>query len=357
MNQLWFAHTLFLWCIPMIWAAYVWAMFRVRKKPINNGLKFLQFPLKLGALLWYPAAQRVLQSKLSKQTKQRRQTWLGPLVLAMAVTCFLLALAMPYQLGQKATVKLHKRDLIFVVDASVSMMLKDYLGDAGPIKRIAFMRSVLNRLINAFKGDNMALIVYADQAYQMVPLTDDYKLVRAQVARIDTGIAGRTNEMGKALLLALKLFGQQKQRGSTLYKPTIILLSHGARVVGQPHPIQLVPLFKQFHLKLYTIGIGSRQKLKTDSDPNALIFDPVNTVFLDYLATTTGAHFFWASDVHKVDAMIASIKQREKIQRDLVSIKLRIALYGWPLAVGVLLFFIWQLACLLQATLGRGVLA
>jgi len=241
-----------------------------------------------------------------------------------------------------------------VVDTSIAMILKDYTLGRKKIDRMTFVRTVLARIIKAFQGDKISIIVYSNNAHILVPPTDDTDLLLRQTERIKTELSGRTNEMGKGLALALSKRLQNSDDKSSSYKPVIILLSHGARPVGDLHPLQVLPLYKKLKQKMYTVGIGAEHQVRRESIAPGLVFDPVNVTLLTRLAKQSGGYFYRASTLAKVDPLVKAIRKREVAQEDIRYQTVKRSLFLWPMLATILLLFVWQASRLLGRGLYRG---
>lgn len=75
---------------------------------------------------------------------------------------------------------LASRDIVLCLDVSVSMVSVD----------IDILRT-FSELLDTFEGERVALVVWNTTAQTMVPLTDDYDLLRQQFARVTTALKDR----------------------------------------------------------------------------------------------------------------------------------------------------------------------
>ena len=355
-----FQEAFWLWFIPFACLLVIW-IFHFHP---NNNEHNLDYPVKRQQAIWFPQLASVLEQGPPAKAKGRHFKWLNSIILCGVLACFFSTLAAPYLAGEKHAIKTRKRNIVLVVDTSIAMILKDYTLKGRKVDRMAFVRSILAKIIKAFEGDKISIIVYSNDAHIFVPLTDDSQLLLQQTQRIKTELSGRTNEMAKGLGLALSLSvnknrtalspnaGLQKSSQSH-YKPVVILFSHGARPVGDLHPLQLLPLYQELGQKLYTVGIGADQQVQLNPAPG-LVFDPVNVTLLSHLAKKSGGRFYRASSVDKVDPMIQSIRLNESAQEDIRFRTIKYSLFIWPLLSGVILLFAWQLGRLLNRGLYRG---
>ncbi len=94
------------------------------------------------------------------------------------------------------------RDLILAVDLSDSMRTQDMLDEGEQKDRLSAVRQQIDRLIAARPGDRIALIVFADHAYLLSPLTQETNALLGLTRELDFELVGRTTALGEAILLA-----------------------------------------------------------------------------------------------------------------------------------------------------------
>ncbi len=355
MNKVWqqiqFYEQGWLWCIPVAFIFIFW----LTRQSTYSRVNFLDTPLKRQQSVWFPQLALVLKQGPPPKTRRLHYKLLSNLLLWMILASFFTALAGPYLPGEKHVIKTHQRKLVLLVDTSIAMILKDYTLEGQVVDRMAFVRSIMGKLIYAFQGDKISIIVYSNDAHVFVPLTDDTELLLRQTQRIKTELSGRSNEMAKGLALALgQRLGKPKSVKRQGLNPVIILLSHGARPVGELHPLHLLSVYKKLGQKLYTVGIGADKKIKAKNAAPGLVFDPVNVNLLTYLAKQTGGAFYRASSEQKVDPLIKSIQRSESAQENLKVQTINHSLFMWPLLAGIVFLFLWQSGRLLSRGLYRG---
>lgn len=261
----------------------------------------------------------------------RAWRWLIP-------ACFIAALAQPVHLGAALPQPPQHRDIVLIVDTSVSMMLRDYVANGKRIERMTLLKGVLGRFVAGLHGDRIGVVVYADHPYTLVPLTSDQHLVQAMLSRIRTGMAGRTNAMGDAVALAVKQAGKDPQR-----RRILILFSDGARPIGDIAPLNAAALAAQEHLKLYTVAIGAGTSGAAEQTSAGLLYDPADRARLQAMAQRTGGRMFWAGDTAALSSAIARIAAAEREPAPTSARHQREPLYQWPLALGLLLLLAAQL--------------
>ena len=254
------------------------------------------------------------------------------------VLCLLVcALAQPIRIGEKLPDPPQHKDIVFIVDTSVSMLLRDYVLEGQRIDRMNMLKTVLDQFVEKLHGNRMAIIVYGESAYTFVPLTDDYALLRRMLSRIETTMAGRFNAVGDAIRLAVNELTQASQQRGIL-----ILFSAVSQATGEMTPQSATALATQNHLPLFTVAIGASSEEAEEKRTTGLVYDAVNLPLLQSLAQHTGAQSYHAIDVNALHDAIAAI---EKIEVQPVQAEPRYyqqALYFWPLLIGLIVLAMYH---------------
>lgn len=248
-----------------------------------------------------------------------------------------IALSGPVRIGEKLPDPPRERDIVFIVDTSVSMTLRDYVLDDQRVDRMSVVRAILDKFIQGLQGDRSSIIVFADHAHVMVPLTSDQSLLRTMLPRIRPGIAGRSNAIGEAIALAVKQANKTPQRHRIL-----ILISDAALPVGSITPKQAAALAKKSGLPLYTIAVGAGSYTAEEKRVTGLIYHPANISLLTSLAEQTGAKTYQAGDSTSLAEALAEIEQLERNSRQLEPRYYRQPLYTWFMIPALLLLTLMQ---------------
>lgn len=182
----------------------------------------------------------------------------GALVTA-ALGCFALALAQP-QCGERAeVVKRRGLDVVVAIDASRSMYARDVLPS-----RIDRARLELGALLERLKGDRVAIVAFAGDAFVQCPLTGDYAAARIFLRAVDPEQMpqGGTN-IGAALVLARDVLAEGARGGrgapaagaAAAKDRVVVLLSDGEDLTGDID--EGVAALKELGAKVLAVGIGS----------------------------------------------------------------------------------------------------
>ena len=134
------------------------------------------------------------------------------LMKVFVILLLVISLAGP-KLGTKlTTVKREGVDVMFALDVSKSMLVED-VAPSRLLKSIQIISKAIDNLV----ADRLGLIVYAGEAYPLMPLTFDYSMAKLLVNTIDTDIvSSQGTDLGSAISLASSFFNND-QRSKILF--------------------------------------------------------------------------------------------------------------------------------------------
>lgn len=215
----------------------------------------------------------------------------------MALVCFAVALAQP-QCGERAEVTRRRGiDVVVAIDASKSM----YARDVTP-SRIDRARLELTALLDQLKGDRVAIVAFAGDAFVQCPLTSDYAAAKMFLRAVDPEEMpqGGTN-IGAALLLSRQVL-ENADRGAK--DRVVVLLSDGEDLTGDIG--EGVDALKEINARVLAVGIGSETGervpvvnrngdvvgYKKDAD-GTTVLTRLDRAGLTRVAEDTGGEFFY----------------------------------------------------------------
>jgi len=229
-----------------------------------------------------------------------------PWLYHICIVAMVIALAQPAVSEKKFDSPDSVKDIIFIVDTSVGMSISDYTLNDVAVSRLTLLKAVLTDFVTKLSGNRIGMMVYADHAYTMVPLTRDRNLIAHNIQLIQSALAGRQNDLANALNSVLKHYEFNDN------KPSVVVLSQGANIEGDVDPLVVAEKFKTKGIKLHMIGLGSRT-IPTASD-SSLIFDSIDNKLLDRIAELTNGQFFWVGKVGSLNAILNEIVKSESIE-------------------------------------------
>ncbi|MBA3603858.1 MAG: VWA domain-containing protein [Parachlamydiaceae bacterium] len=167
----------------------------------------------------------------------------------------------PIELKRKA------HDIIFMVDASASMGVKDARLQKS---RFEYAKVIADEIISTLTGETVALYAFTSKIAELSPLTLDYIYVRLalKAMQINEGDVTGTSITGAQAEIRKKYFSSTEPDEESNRLRTIILLSDGGdteiEVLSAAEKnkaieaaAKLVQDAGQHHLRIYTIGMGS----------------------------------------------------------------------------------------------------
>jgi len=280
---------------------------------------------------------------LSTENKQVPGTYSKTIFYWFLLSLLIVALAGPVKIGSKLPDPPRQRDIVFIVDTSVSMVLKDYTLNNKRIDRMNVIRSTLNDFIKKLKGDRVSIIAFADTAHVLVPLTNDSYLLQSMLLRLRTGIAGRSSAPGDAVSLAVKQIRNKADRHQIM-----VLLTDAALPVGSITPIQAAKIAADEGLLLYTVAVGANTYDAEEQRKTGLIYHPADRELLEKMATITGAETYLAGDSRSLQAAITDIEKQQTSQQQAEDRFYHKSLHYWPLLFALILLSLYQFRAIMR---------
>ncbi|MDP4536406.1 VWA domain-containing protein [Alkalimonas collagenimarina] len=272
----------------------------------------------------------------SQQWRQAR-SWIAAIIWL----CLVVAAAEPRWVGEPVQLPQQGRDIMLVIDLSGSMEITDMTWQNRPIDRVGAVQRLTKEFLERRQGDRVGLILFADAAYQLTPLTLDLATVQSMLDEVVVGMAGRRTAIGEGIGLAVKRFNELSSSNKV-----IVFLSDGASNTGNISPEESLQLAKAANVRIHTVGIGAEQMTQQG------IFGPrtvnpshdLDEPLLQRMAAETGGEYFRARNIEEFRRMYQLLDELEPIERESLSFRPQRSLVHWPLAIALLLS-LW-LACI-----------
>ena len=267
----------------------------IRKKAFNPAIKFSQARL-------LKDAGTGIKSLLLKVLK-----WAKYLALVLVI----IALARPQEGKTYEYSNDQGIDIMVVMDTSSSMSSVDFK----PLDRMQTAKKVTEDFVKARKFDRVGLVIFSGLAFTQSPLTTDKESLAEFIRNInigDTGIDGTA--IGSAIMTAVN-----RLRDSQAKSKVIILVTDGNNNAGEVDPLTASKIASSYGIKIYTIGVGSREggiyvvddpffgKREVRSRESALQEDA-----LKQISSNTGGEYFRALDERSFANIMKQIDALEK---------------------------------------------
>jgi Ca-activated chloride channel homolog len=224
---------------------------------------------------------------------------------AAALLLLLLALAQPQRIGELIPETPEGREIVMLIDTSKTMSIDDFELNGQRVDRLAVLKGVVSRFVDARQGDRFGVIVFGTSAATLVPPSFDRDLVNGMIQQVQVGIAGDNTAIGDALGLALK---QLRERQAL--RPALILFSDNTEnTAGDITPTEAVELARRMGVAIYTVQVGSDlfAEGRAPARPGQLM-EPD----LQQIAALTGARYYRADSSGSLQAVVADIGKLEQ---------------------------------------------
>ncbi|MFG0833429.1 VWA domain-containing protein [Aeromonas bivalvium] len=257
-----------------------------------------------------------------------------PLWYGILLWCTLiLALCRPQLVGEPITQYQGSRDLLLAVDLSDSMRTPDMFDGSQQQDRLTAVRQQVKALILARRGDRIGLIVFADHAYLLAPLSEETQALLTLADELDFDLVGRTTALGEAIALARR----HRDPGR---ETALLLITDGRNTAGSADPLTQARAARAEGITLFTLGVGadpgSQVLTPARPDPSAELDEPL----LTQLAAIGQGRYFRARTQRDLVAMNWALDTLAPGARPLHSYRPVTELYPWPLALSLLLLLL-----------------
>ena len=189
--------------------------------------------------------------RLLDQLSPERSTFkpaLKIIMVALGLSLLVIALVNPKMGTQLKTVKRQGVDIVFAIDVSKSMLAEDIAPN-----RLEKSKQIVSKIIEELGSDRVGIIIYAGNAYPLLPITTDHGAARMflQNAHPDM-VSSQGTAINEALDLAKTFFDDDTQTNRFLF---IISDGEDHEENSSETAAELVDL----GIKTYTIGIGTNK--------------------------------------------------------------------------------------------------
>jgi len=276
---------------------------------------------------------------------QRANTWLyrfahrkkrslpfavSTIFLSLALASVIISLARPAVQYTRVVFNRSGSDVVIGIDVSKSMLAEDEtVPDDG--KNLFALPNRLNRarycalsIVNALKGERVAVFMFAGKGVSIIPLTTDYAYCRYVLKHFnDATITSPGSDLSQAIGTGVSLF----EGGSGKTVKSIILISDGEDIGEDPSLMQEAAQRAAFQgIAVYTVGVGMGQGVLIP------VRDSTGSTIMDYyqdeegaylrtrleqdtlkgIAAVTGGSYVRARDEHSGESVVDAIVSRAR---------------------------------------------
>jgi len=258
-----------------------------------------------------------------------------------ALFFFILALARP-QLRNTYQVNEQKgMDILLTLDISGSMAAVDFK----PKNRLEVAKEVIASFIEKRSSDRLGLVVFAATSYTKCPLTVDYDILKFYLQQTEIGELEDGTALGMALAASVN-----RIRHAAAKTKIIILLTDGVNNRGEIDPRDAAKMARDFNIKLYAIGVGTRGEAPypvLDSfgrQQYVMVNVEIDEPLLQEMARTTGGLYFRATDRDSLRTIFGEIDRWEKTNVKSRSYVKATELFPYLIAAGLLILLLVETA-------------
>ncbi|MCX7728578.1 MAG: VWA domain-containing protein [Bacteroidia bacterium] len=268
--------------------------------------------------------------------------WTKFVLFSLALALMIIGLANFQIFTGSHEVKVKGSDIIVCLDISNSMLAQDLSPN-----RLERAKMALQKMIDQLQGDKIGIIVFAGDAYALLPLTVDYNAAKIFVQSINTDmISVQGTNVGSALQKSLDYF----ENGSTqANNKAVILITDGEDHDG--NAIEIAKQLAEKNIPVHSVGIGSEQGApipiyqngkmigyKKDKEGNTVI-TKLNKEFLhDISSETKGIVVIASNSDFGLNTLLKEIKHLDKAETNTLTFKDYESQYQW--FVGIALLFL-----------------
>jgi Ca-activated chloride channel homolog len=281
------------------------------------------------------AAAEYSDISLARDIARRTRSRIGGiagLLPIIAAALMIVGLARPQRAHSRTEVTAKGIDIVLGLDVSGSMQALDFSVDNYRVNRIAVVKSVVSRFIDARPDDRIALIAFAGSPYLVSPLTLDHDWLLQNLQRINVGIGDDGTAIGSAIAAAVNHL-----RSTTAKSKVVILLTDGVNNSGKISPLAAAEAARALGVKVYTIGVGVRGKAPIPVRDEAgrihviMASVDVDEKTLQAVASETGGLFYRATDSDSLRKIYEQINRYETSAQTVRKFEHVDDLYRWAL--------------------------
>lgn len=173
-------------------------------------------------------------------------------VQMIALTMLIIACARPWGGVKNEKTEKEGIEVIIAVDASNSMMASASDDDNGT-SRMRTAKVTLEKLINRLDNDRVGLIIYANSAYTLIPVTNDYVSAKMFLNSIDPSqIQDQGTNITSAIDMSVNSFSDRKDVGKAL-----ILITDAEELEDKESVMKTAAEAAKRGIQIDVVGVGS----------------------------------------------------------------------------------------------------
>ena len=190
-------------------------------------------------------ADHNLLQKLSPEASPFKSI-LKMLVVGLALTSLIFALVNPKMGTKMKTIKREGVDIVFALDVSKSMLAEDIVPN-----RLEKSKQIISKIIDKLGSDRVGIIIYAGNAYPLLPITTDQAAAKMFLQNADPDmVSSQGTAINEALKLAKTFYDDDEQTNRYLF-----IVSDGED--HEENVSYVADEATKEGIKIFTIGVGT----------------------------------------------------------------------------------------------------
>ena len=167
-------------------------------------------------------------------------------VIAIGLSLLIIALVNPKMGTKLKTIKRQGVDVVFALDVSKSMLAEDIVPN-----RLDKSKQIISKIIDKLGSDRVGIIIYAGNAYPLLPITTDHAAAKMFLQNADPNmVSSQGTAINEALKLAKSFYDDDDQTNRYLF-----VISDGED--HEENVSYIAEDATKEGIKIYSIGIGT----------------------------------------------------------------------------------------------------
>jgi Ca-activated chloride channel homolog len=234
----------------------------------------------------------------------------------IALLALIVALARPQSSNTTENIDSEGIDIVMAMDISGSMLAEDFKPN-----RIEAVKAIALKFVDARPTDRIGLVIFSGESYTMCPITIDHNVLKEQISSVKNGMITDGTSIGMGLATAV-----DRLRFSKGKSKVIILMTDGVNNMGLIDPNTALEIAKAYHVRVYTIGIGTIGQATIPVQTPMGIQKQMMPVEIDepllkQIAAETKGKYFRATGNRSLEGIYNDIDKLEKTKVDITSYK------------------------------------
>jgi Ca-activated chloride channel homolog len=221
--------------------------------PIHFGAIII-LPLLVGIIFWALREREKLVARFGLPTSiaklmphfSVKKTWISNIFLLVGLFFLIISWANPRLGTTNEITKSRSLDIMIALDISESMNAQDLTPN-----RLVRAKIFTEKLLDKLQGNRVGLIVFAGNAYLLMPLTNDFAAATMFLRAANSGMA---SNQGTAIAEAISLVNQSFERDGQGGRALILLTD------GENHDEEALKMAEnaaENGLQIFPIGVGT----------------------------------------------------------------------------------------------------